>query len=324
MKTKFILFLLLAFTACQSSKLDSADLIIFGGQVYIMEEDMPVAQAVVIKDEKIIFVGDKERAFEFKGNDTELLDLKSKMMTPSFIEGHGYFMGLGFSELNLGLTTANNYQDIINQVKEAVKIAKPGEWILGREWHQSKWNEMPDMMVKEFQTHDLLSSESPNNPVYLIHASGHAGFANAKAMELAGVLNSGNELIIECGEIIRYPDGKPTGIFNERSQGLIHKIIPETSSERNGMAFEKEILACQRNRITSFQNSGTDTQTLDYFRKIKEEKKLGVRMYAMLSSPDPLLLKEWFDKGPKVDMDNLLTKRSLKIHTDGALGSRGA
>ena len=232
MKTKFILFLLLAFTACQSSKLDSADLIIFGGQIYTMEEDMPVAQAVVIKDDKIIFVGDKERAFEFKGNDTELLDLKGKMMTPGFIEGHGHFMGLGYSELNLDLTKANNFNDIINQVAEAVKAAKPGEWILGRGWHQSKWNELPDVVEKGFQTHELLSAASPNNPVFLIHASGHAGFANANAMELAGVLNSGNEVAVEGGEIIRYSNGKPTGIFNEEAEQLIWNIIPNDSPEK--------------------------------------------------------------------------------------------
>lgn len=324
MKTKFILFLLLAFTACQSSKLDSADLIIFGGQIYTMEEDMPVAQAVVIKDDKIIFVGDKERAFEFKGNDTELLDLKSKMMTPGFIEGHGHFMGLGYSELNLDLTKANNFNDIINQVAEAVKAAKPGEWILGRGWHQSKWNELPDVVEKGFQTHELLSAASPNNPVFLIHASGHAGFANANAMELAGVLNSGNEVAVEGGEIIRYSNGKPTGIFNEEAEQLIWNIIPNDSPEKKQEVFELALKACHRNGITSFHDAGIGRSTIDMYQEMKEAGKLKIRIHAMLAGSDSLLLEEWYKKGPEIDSENLLNIRSIKIYSDGALGSRGA
>ena len=108
-------------------------------------------------------------------------------MTPGFVEGHAHIMGIGYNELNLDLMGVANFDEIVSRVQDAVSKAKPGEWIIGRGWHQDKWNTKPDVMVKGFPVHKKLSEVSPNNPVYLSHASGHAVFVNAKAMEIAGV-----------------------------------------------------------------------------------------------------------------------------------------
>ncbi len=128
-------------------------------------------------------------------------------MTPGFIESHGHIMGLGYNELRLDLMNIKSYDEMIEMVKQAVAKAQPGQWILGRGWHQDKWDTKPDKMVKGFQTHEKLSEVSPNNPVYLGHASGHAGFANAKAMQIAGVnmmsVESLESNMGEGGEIIR-------------------------------------------------------------------------------------------------------------------------
>jgi predicted amidohydrolase YtcJ len=177
-------------------------------------------------------------------------------------------------------------------------------------------------MVKGFQTHEALSAVSPDNPVFLSHASGHAGFANAKAMEMAGV--SSRSEGVEGGEIMTYPDGRPTGIFNEKAQSIIGSIIPEDSPERIQLAFESAIKACQRNGITSFHDAGISGGIIELYKQMKSEGKLQVRIHAMLSSRDSLLLEDWFLKGPELDEDNLLNIRSIKIHSDGALGSRGA
>ena len=181
-------------------------------------------------------------------------------MTPGLIEGHGHFMRLGYNELNLDLMNTNSYQDIIDAVKARVKVAKPGEWIVGRGWHQSKWDSLPEDMVKGFQTHHLLSEVSPKNPVYLSHASEHAGFANAKAMDIAGLQVLTKDGIkkfeIEGGEVIVDAFGRPTGIFNERAQSLILKHIPEKTPETDAQAFNLAISACHKNGITSFHDAG--------------------------------------------------------------------
>ncbi len=187
---------------------------------------------------------------------------------------------------------------------------------------------MPEQTVHGFQTHDLLSAVSPDNPVYLSHASGHAGFANAKAMEIAGLSVVSKEGIdkfqVEGGEVMRDGLGNPTGIFNERAQTLITKHIPETTPERAAKAFDLAIAACHRNGIVGFHDAGIGRETIALYEQMKTTDKMNVRLYCMLTGWDKELLTEWYEKGPMVDPEHEFTIRSVKLNCDGALGSRGA
>ncbi|PWH84536.1 amidohydrolase [Algibacter marinivivus] len=323
-----IVITLISIISCTSSKKEFATMLIHGGPIYTVDSIQPIVEAVAIKNNTIIFAGNFKEAEAFKNDQTQLIDLKGKTMTPGLIEGHGHFMSLGYNELNLDLINTTSYQDIIDAVAERVKTAKPGEWIIGRGWHQSKWDSMPKTMVKGFQTHNRLSEVSPNNPVYLKHASGHAGFANEKAMEIAGLHILAKEGIKRFdskeGEVILDEFGRPTGIFNERAQSLIHRHIPEKTPETDIQAFELAVKACLRNGITSFHDAGIPRETIALYENMKQEGKLKTRIYAMLTGWDKELLNEWFDKGIMIDTANLLTIRSVKLNCDGALGSRGA
>lgn len=322
-----LLFIIILLSAC-SEKRKPADLIISGGTIYTVDEKQPKVEAVAVADDRIVYAGTLKAAEEFKGEKTQMLDLKGKVMTPGWIEGHGHFMGLGFNELELDLMNVKSYDELVEKVKEAVAKAKPGQWILGRGWHQDKWDQKPSKMVKGFQTHELLSAASPNNPVFLRHASGHAGFANAKAMQLAGV----NQLSVEKlskdmnegGEIIKDELGNPTGIFNERAQSLISNYIPKETEETNSKALELAIQASLKNGITSFHDAGASRTSIELFKKFKQEGKLQTRLYVMLTGFDPSLVYEYFRMGPVIDSTGLLTIRSVKLNCDGALGSRGA
>lgn len=321
-------FLLTVYLTGCSEKKTPADLIIRGGTIYTVEEGSPVVEAVAVSGDKIVFTGDLKDVSKYEGENTRIIDLQGKTMTPGFIEGHGHFMGLGYNELNLDLMSVTSYEELVEKVKEAVAKAQPGQWIVGRGWHQDKWTTKPEIMFKGFQTHQLLSSVSPNNPVFLRHASGHAGFANAKAMQIAGV----NQLSVEKldkdlgegGEIILDNLGNPTGIFNERAQGLIAQHIPESTEETDSQALQLAIAASLRNGITSFHDAGVSRENLQLFRKFKNENKLNTRLYVMLTGFDSELIYEWFKKGPEIDSSNLLTIRAIKLNCDGALGSRGA
>jgi predicted amidohydrolase YtcJ len=321
-------FVLCALSFSCSEKKTPADLIIRGGTIYTVEDSNPTVEAVAVTGDKIVYAGDLAGLAKFEGEKTEVIDLQGKTMTPGFIEGHGHFMGLGFSELNLDLSTVESYEEMVALVKEAVAKTPPGQWIVGRGWHQDKWTTKPEKVIKGFPTHQLLSAVSPNNPVFLRHASGHAGFANAKAMQLAGV----NQLSVEKlgknmgegGEILVDELGNPTGLFNERAQTLIGEVIPETSEETASQALELAIAASLRNGITSFHDAGVSRGNIELFRKFKAENKLNTRLYVMLTGFDSQLLYDWFKKGPEIDSANLLTIRSIKLNCDGALGSRGA
>ncbi|MBL7844752.1 MAG: amidohydrolase [Cyclobacteriaceae bacterium] len=321
------LYITILFTGCGSG-IEPADLVVLGGKIYTVNDKQPEVEAVAVTGDKITFAGSEEEVQKFIGKTTQVIDLEGRIMTPGFIEGHGHFMGVGYNELNLDLMYVKSYDELIEKVKEAAEKAQPGQWILGRGWHQDKWDTKPDIMVKGFQTHHKLSEVSPNNPVFLRHASGHAALANAKAMEVAGVNQLSKEIIQDIsedgGEILRDELGNPTGIFNERAMGLVSRFIPDDEEDRDAQALELAIQACWRNGITSFHDAGVSRENIELFKSFKDQGKLGVRLYVMITGWDHDLIHEWFKKGPEIDSGNLLTIRSVKLNCDGALGSRGA
>ncbi len=300
LKNHFILLSALFLFGCTSQK---ADMVISNGIIYTMDDFNPLAEAVAIRDGKIIAVGSEYAVGSYIGSETKVLDLNGKTMVPGLIEGHGHFMGMGYAKMRLDLSTVNNYDELVDMVADAVIEAEPGEWILGRGWHQSKWDPEPVPLVKGFQTHEKLSTVSPDNPVWLTHASGHAAFGNAKAMEIAGV--TAETEFGFGGEIIKDLQGNPTGVFNERAQGLISKHVEFEGEESSQRALELAVKACLENGITSFQDAGSGSSSIQAYR--------------------PELLKTWYKKGPEIGTGNdYLTIRSIKLNADGALGSRGA
>ena len=326
-KFSLIAFLLAGLIiSCNSKK--PADLMITGGKIYTVNDAQPVVEAVVVNADTIVFAGSEKEAREWAGDKTQIIDLKGNTMIPGFIEGHGHFMGVGYGELDLDLSGIANFDELVEKVRVAASKAKPGQWILGRGWHQDKWDKKPTDMVKGFPSHTQLSKVSPDNPVFLSHASGHMSLANAKAMEIAGVnllskesLNKVNE---EGGEIVRDKNGNPTGLFNENAENAILKFIPANDLERVAQAFELATKACQRNGITSFHDAGVDREMIDFYKNQNDQHKLGVRMYVMITGWNRDLVHEYLKKGPEIDPAHWLTIRSIKLNCDGALGSRGA
>ena len=299
-------------------------MIIHNGMIYTMNDLNPTAEAVAVSSGKIIALGKYTDLDPLITPRTKIINLRGATMTPGIIEGHGHFYGLGLAKMQLDLSKTESYQDLIDMVSDAVENSKPGEWILGRGWHQSKWSDDKSDFVKGFQTHERLSEISPNNPIWLKHASGHAGFANQKAMDIAGV-NKETEFGFG-GEIIKDLSRKPTGVFNERAQGLISEKVENNLGEESDLrAIELAVKASLENGVTSFHDAGIGRRTIEVLREAINKDILKVRIYAMLTSRDTTLLNEWYKKGPEIGTGgDLLTIRSIKINADGALGSRGA
>ena len=321
MKYKLILPLILLLIGCETEK---ADMIIHNGTIYTMNDLMPTTESVAIRNGKIIALGKYRDLDDLITPKTKIINLNGAMMTPGLIEGHGHFYGLGLAKMQLDLSTAESYAELVSMVSDAIDSSNPGEWILGRGWHQSKWSDNADSFIKGFQTHDSLSKISPNNPVWLKHASGHAGFANQKAMDIAGV-SSETEFGFG-GEIIKDLSGNPTGVFNERAQGLISKHVDTNLGKDSDIrAIELAVKTCLEHGITSFHDAGTGSKTITTLRSAIDKNLLKVRVYAMLTSRDTSLLNQWYAKGPEIGTGNdFLTIRSIKLNADGALGSRGA
>ena len=324
-----ILLLFLSFLfACQPTKY--ADLVFENGIIYTVDEANPQVEAIAIKDGKIMALGLQSEINMLKDGATTVVDLEGKFLMPGFIEGHGHFSGLGKSLMNLNFLKSKSWKEIVNDVAEKVKTAKPGEWIYGRGWHQEKWLEPLDRQVLGYPYHDALSAISPDNPVLLKHASGHGLFANAKAMELAGIsVETPNPV---GGEIVRDVGGEAIGVFEERAQKLINQAYNEyleTLSEEDIQArwYEGIDLAqkeCLSKGITSFQDAGSSYEEIDRYTKLAKEGKFDLRLWAMLRHSHEEM-KDNMNGFPIIGVgDNFFTSRAIKSEVDGALGSFGA
>ena len=323
MKKLLLLLIVAGLAACsQSNEVHNPTQIFSGGTIYTGEGDQRV-DAVAVRDGVIVAVGALDDVLAAAGEQPQRVDLKGRTLLPGLIESHGHLSGFGHSQQILSLGDVESYQQLVDKVAAAVAEAAPGQWIVGRGWHQSKWSSLGDKVVKGFQTHHALSAVSPNNPVVLGHASGHAVFANAAAMALAGVEQGaafGGD-----GEIILDEEGMPTGIFNENAADLISDLVPADSLADRKQQIRLATQAALASGITSFHDAGSDPLDMEALLAMASEGELGLRVYAMLSTSYPELIDEWFEKGPMIDAyDGMLSVRSVKIHADGALGSRGA
>lgn len=319
-------FLVLVTICLQLSCIDrhpKADLVLFNGNIYTLNSTQPKAEALAVTDGKIVYVGNNVNANQWVADTTAILDLEGKTLTPGFIEGHGHLMGIGENLINLDLLNTRSYEEIIELVKAKVDSAEDGEWIKGRGWHQDKWFVLPENMINGFPTHHKLSEISPDNPVVLSHASGHAVLVNAKAMELAGITKDTPDP--EGGTIFKDVSGNPTGILNETAELLMDAVIPEDSDERRIQILNMAIEECLKNGITSFHDAGSKQKNIDLYESFLNNGLLKIRLYVMLDGSKEELLTNWYATGPKIGLgDNYLTIRSIKLYADGALGSRGA
>jgi predicted amidohydrolase YtcJ len=221
-----------------------------------------------------------------------------------------------------------SWDEIVAMVERAVKQAKPGQWIYGRGWHQEKWKTKPVPNVEGFPTHDALSRVSPDNPVLLTHASGHARFANAKAMELSDVMASTPDP--PGGDIMRDAKGNPIGVFRETAGGLIRRGAGEprpAADEAAARARKILELASQEvlaKGVTSFQDAGSSLADVDLMKKLIDEGRIRNRLWVMLRVDNQTLAANLAKYKTIGYGDGYLTVRGIKKAIDGALGPRTA
>lgn len=313
---------LMACSLFENKGFQSADLLITNGTIYTVDKQQPTAEAVLVNDGIISYVGDLKGAISQISSTTKVIDLRKQTMIPGFIESHGHLVSLGYSLNELDLSQVKNYDQLLQQVQTAVSKAAKGDWILGHSWHQSKWDALPEQNVKGFQTNRRLNRISPHNPVLLKHSSGHALFVNEAALKIAGI--SAATQFDSDGEIIKDVSGNPTGILTENAQNLIYKIVPKRRpiDDRNAVSTALRHLSLWG--ITSFQDAGTEAHEIAAFQTFREENLLTARLYIMLAGWEAALLDSWLPKGPAIDDRHWLTIRAIKLVADGALGSRGA
>lgn len=321
-QTALLIPVMLFVVACARDS-GHADLVLLGGTIVTVQEGGPDgATALAARDGRIVAVGSDEEVRGLVGPDTEVMDLDGALAIPGLIEGHAHYMRVGQSRLELDLTTVANWDAAVTMVEAAVRDAEPGQLILGRGWHQEKWDQRPEPNVDGLPYHRSLSAVSPDNPVILTHASGHATYANARAMELAGIDASSPDP--DGGEIVRDPAGNPIGAFRETASALLAparegSIAPDP--RRVALLAQEEAFS---KGITSFHDAGAGWSTVDLWKEMVDEGILKIRIYSMIRASPESLAEHLGDYRVIGYGDDRLTVRAIKVSIDGALGSHGA
>ncbi len=330
MKKLHIFICSIFFLAVSCTQKITADIVLTNANVYTVNADQPNAEAIAIKADTIFFVGSNEEVKKYITSATEVIDCQGQFVMPGFIEGHGHIHGLGASLVNLNLMHTKSWAEIVDMVDSTVKKTKPGEWIIGRGWHQEKWDSVPGKNFLGYPYQDSLNAISPNNPVLLSHASGHSTYVNAKALGLAGVNASTPDPA--GGSIVKDKQGVIVGVLEETAMSLVGKAygdyVNKQNMEERKSNWQKSIALaeeeCLKKGVTSFVDAGSSFQQVSWMLELAQTAKLKLRHWLMLRASNTDL-REHANVFPIVDEgEKHLTVKAIKVALDGALGSYGA
>jgi predicted amidohydrolase YtcJ len=308
---KILLVSLLLFISCSNS---DETLIIYNANGYtLVDENLVQFSTLIIKNGKVLEIGDDSLLNNHNG---KKIDLAGKTLLPGLIDAHGHVMGLGYQELQVNLMGIETLEETLEVIKQYAESNPDLEWIQGRGWNQTLWPE------NEFPTAKDLDKIVADRPVWLSRVDGHAGWGNSLAMRLGGISKDTPE--VQGGKIIRDNNGNATGIFIDAAEGYIQSIVPEPTVLERSLALEKALKLMAKMGITSVHDAGIGADTWEMYKQFADGEKLTTRIYSMISGTGDTF-DELSTSGPiKSYADDLLALRSVKIYSDGALGSRGA
>jgi len=311
-----LLFLTVFIPAPQRAQ-STADIVFKNGNVYTANDKAPRAQALAVKADRIIFVGSNAAAQRYVGPNTRVVDLKGSTVLPGFTDAHQHLSGVGQREMTLNLEGTTSLDDFLAKVKARVDQTKPGDWVTGRGWIETHWQ------PAVFPTRWDLDKVAPNNPVILGRADGHGAVANSAALKIAGVdKNTPNPF---GGEVSKdKQSGEPNGMLLDAAQGLVRRRVPPTTAADDERAVELGVKRDIELGWTQIQDAGGSYHDVDIFKKLYEAGTIKLRIYKAVYGPGPNATR-LLNEGPIIGAyGNRLNVRSIKVVSDGALGSRGA
>jgi predicted amidohydrolase YtcJ len=308
--------LLLSLMPAQQN-VQTADIVFKNGNIYTANDKEPRAEAIAVKADRIVFVGSNTAAQRYVGQNTHVVDLKGNTVLPGFTDSHQHLSGVGFREMTLNLEGTMSLEDFLAKVKARVEQAKPGEWVTGRGWIETHWQ--PPV----FPTRWDLDKVAPNNPVILGRADGHGAVANSAALKLAGVDKSTPNPF--GGEISKdKQSGEPNGMLLDNAQGLVRRRVPPTTPADAERAV---VLGVKRNiglGWTQVQDAGGSYADVEIFKKLYEAGTIKLRIYKAVYGPGASATRLLNEGATIGAYGNRFTVRTIKVVSDGALGSRGA
>ncbi len=285
------------------------DLILHNANVDTLDDARPHANALAVRGERIAHVGDDEAVLASATPNTTIVDLKGATVLPGLVDAHCHLRNLGRLQEMVRLYEARSIDEVVELVRERSRDLPRGEWIIGRGWDQELW---PD---RSMPSHQLLTSAVPDHPVWLVRVDAHAGLANAAAMQAAGVDAAAAS---PDGGLTVKEGGRLTGLFVDDAMQLIESRMPSPDAEKVIEWYLKAQEICLSLGLTEVHDAGLSQRQVDALTALSQQGELKMRVYGMLH-------QSVFDAGEFFPLaEGLFTCRSVKIVTDGALGSRGA
>lgn len=322
-----IIVIIVSSTYCRS--VDSAvapDIVLINGKIITVDPGDRIAEAVAIKDGKILAVGSKKEIDNLVGKDTRVVDLKGKTVTPGLSDSHIHFSGTNLLYImDLNYPKVKNISDMVGIVKEKVKTLEPGEWIVGAGWDEGKIEEHRYVYAKD------IDPATPDNPGFFAPGMGHYALANSYALKLANITKETPDP--PGGKIDRYPDGTPTGILKETAMGLVARLIPPFSHDQVKAGIVKLIEEFHKNGMTAAKDGGIGPAKWKMYQELLAENKLNMRMFVLWNAgksgeygrAENLIERVAPFTKPYISTgDDRLISGGIKLFIDGSGGGRTA
>jgi len=301
-----------------------ADLILVHGKIITMDANDAIADALAMRQGEIVAVGRSDDLLRLKGPATHVIDLHGRTATPGLIDTHGHFADGGVGKLfHLDVGDAQSVQEIVHRVGARVATLKPGEWVVGEGWDEGKLVERRYVFARD------LDAVTPNNPVWLVHTTGHYAVANSYALRLAGINRETQNPA--AGTIDRDAQGTPTGVLKESAQELVSALVPAASLDQVKQAILSIVEDLHREGMTAVKEGDVQPRVWDAYRSLLDEGKLRERVFAlfhagttMASAREALGRLLPLPRPPASLGDGLLFAGGAKMYMDGSGGARTA
>lgn len=296
---------------CQAGSGPAADLIITNAKVWTVDKSHPSAQAVAILGEHIVAVGSNADVEAWRGSKTQAIDAQGKLLLPGFDDAHVHFVSGGSQLDYVQLNDAASPQEFTRRIGEKARSARPGEWILGGDWDETKWS------PAAIPTSKMIDSLTPATPVFVNRYDGHMGLANSAALKLAGITKDTPDP--PGGTIVRDEAGNPTGVLKDAAMDYLDKVIPALTHEQRTHAAKRALAHAAALGVTSVQDMNPDYADIAVYSELLERGELTTRIYAAPLIPQvedqaKLGIRHAFGS-------SVLRLGAVKAYADGSLGS---
>jgi predicted amidohydrolase YtcJ len=323
-RAHFLLATFLWGTAGVAKPALAPDLILFHGQIVTVDSHDSVAEALAVRDGKIVAIGTDREILRLVGPRTRRLDLHGRTATPGLIDSHAHIADAGVDELyHVRLSDAATVADVVSRVEAGIAKLRPGEWLQGAGWDEGKLAE------RRYVTAADLDRVSPHNPVWLEHTTGHYGVANSAALRLANIDASSKDP--PAGTIDRDTEGRPTGVLKESAMEAVHRLIPPPTPQQQRDGILQSIDDLHREGMTAVKDPLIDQPIWDAYSQLLREGKLSEHVCVLwdagktLDSAQAALTRILsLPRPPQSLGDGRLLSCGAKIFMDGSGGARTA